>query len=66
MQQFSLDRLTETEFEEFCYDLLCELGCSNISWRKGTGPVVERLKTQVCQALDEGNNRLHSRRFLFY
>ncbi len=37
MQQFSLDHLTETEFEEFCYDLLCELGCSHISWRKGTG-----------------------------
>jgi hypothetical protein len=27
--------------------------------------VVERLKTHVCQALDEGNNRLHSRRFLY-
>ena len=27
--------------------------------------VVERLKTHVCQALDEGDNRLHSIRFLF-
>jgi hypothetical protein len=26
---------------------------------------VERLKTHVCQALDEGDNRLHSIRFLF-
>jgi hypothetical protein len=27
--------------------------------------VVERLKTHVCQALDEGDNILHSIRFLF-
>ena len=27
--------------------------------------VVERLKTHVCQALDEGNNILHSIRFLY-
>jgi hypothetical protein len=27
--------------------------------------VVERLKTPVCQALDKGNNRLHSIRFLY-
>jgi hypothetical protein len=37
MQRFSLDHLTETQFEEFCYDLLAELGFTNMSWRKGTG-----------------------------
>jgi len=34
---FSLDHLSDTQFEEFCYDLLIELGVANISWRKGTG-----------------------------
>ena len=34
---FSPDHLSETEFEEFCFDLLHELGFVNISWRKGTG-----------------------------
>lgn len=37
MQSFSLTHLTETEFEEFCYDLLNEMGFINMSWRKGTG-----------------------------
>lgn len=37
MQSFSLDHLSETEFEEFCYDLLRDLGFFNINWRKGTG-----------------------------
>jgi len=37
MDQFSLDHLTETEFEQFCYDLLVELSFSNVNWRKGTG-----------------------------
>ncbi|MFL5662815.1 MAG: restriction endonuclease [Ktedonobacteraceae bacterium] len=37
MPPFSLDHLTETQFEEFCYDLLAELGFTNMSWRKGTG-----------------------------
>lgn len=37
MQTFSLDHLNETEFEEFCYDLLRELGFFNMNWRKGTG-----------------------------
>jgi len=39
MKPFSLDHLNETEFEEFCYDLLGELGFVNINWRKGTGLV---------------------------
>lgn len=30
-------KLTPTEFEEFCYDLLDQLGFINIDWRKGTG-----------------------------
>jgi hypothetical protein len=37
VQSFSLDHLTDTQFEEFCYDLLSELGFTNINWRKGTG-----------------------------
>ncbi len=30
------DRLTPTEFESFCYDLLPELGFHDVDWRKGT------------------------------
>ncbi len=37
MRDFSLDHLTETTFEEYCYDLLSMLGLSNLDWRKGTG-----------------------------
>lgn len=34
---FHLDDLTDTQFEEFCFDVLKSLGFSNLSWRKGTG-----------------------------
>jgi hypothetical protein len=34
---FSLDHLTDVEFEQFCYDLLREMGFVNLDWRKGTG-----------------------------
>jgi len=37
MHPFSFDHLNETQFEEFCYDLLGEIGFINRSWRKGTG-----------------------------
>jgi len=37
MQPFSFDHLDETQFEEFCYDLLGEVGFINRNWRKGTG-----------------------------
>jgi hypothetical protein len=37
MKAFSLDHLTEVEFEEFCFDLLGALGAMKLSWRKGTG-----------------------------
>src|SRR5437879_13474323 len=37
MEHFSLDHLHETEFEQFCYDLLQDLGFLNLNWRKGTG-----------------------------
>jgi Restriction endonuclease len=30
------DGLSPTEFEEFCFDLLCETGFTNVDWRKGT------------------------------
>jgi len=35
--KFTLNRLSDTEFEEFCYDLLKEIGFINLNWRKGTG-----------------------------
>ncbi|MFP2931188.1 Eco29kI family restriction endonuclease [Pyxidicoccus sp. 3LG] len=35
--KFSLDHLSETEFEEFCVDLLRARGLKNLDWRKGTG-----------------------------
>ena len=31
------DFMDETEFEEFCFRLLRELGFVNLDWRKGTG-----------------------------
>lgn len=37
MKPFSLDHLNETEFEQFCYDLLQDLGFRELNWRKGTG-----------------------------
>lgn len=37
MNNFSLDHLNEVEFENFCYELLAEMGFINLSWRKGTG-----------------------------
>lgn len=29
--------LTDTEFEEFCYDLIVSINFTNMNWRKGTG-----------------------------
>lgn len=37
MDQFSFDHLSDTEFEQFGYDLLVALGFSAVNWRKGTG-----------------------------
>ncbi len=37
MASLSFHELDETQFEEFCFDLLCELGFVNVDWRKGTG-----------------------------
>jgi len=37
MDHFSFDHLSETEFEQFGYDLLVALGFSAVNWRKGTG-----------------------------
>lgn len=31
------ENLSEVKFEEFCFDLLKELGFINVDWRKGTG-----------------------------
>jgi hypothetical protein len=36
-KSFSFDNLTDTDFEEFGYDLLSEIGFKNLNWRKGTG-----------------------------
>jgi len=35
--KLSLDEMDETDFEEFCFNLLRELGFVNVDWRKGTG-----------------------------
>jgi HJR/Mrr/RecB family endonuclease len=35
--QLSFNRLSATDFEEFCYDLLEAIGFVNLDWRKGTG-----------------------------
>lgn len=32
----SFANLDDTDFEEFCHDLLLELGFVNVDWRKGT------------------------------
>lgn len=37
IKTFSLDHLTDTQFEQFCFDLLGELRFVNVKWRKGTG-----------------------------
>ncbi len=37
MQEFSLNHLTDTQFEQFCFDLLSEMKFINLNWRKGTG-----------------------------
>lgn len=34
---FTLNELKDSEFEEFCYDLLHSMDFVNLSWRKGTG-----------------------------
>ncbi|WP_321421777.1 restriction endonuclease [uncultured Methanobacterium sp.] len=36
-EDFSFDHLSATEFENFCHELLDEIGFINIDWRKGTG-----------------------------
>jgi len=36
-QKLSFSRMSATKFEEFCFDLLEELGFVNLDWRKGTG-----------------------------
>lgn len=35
--EFSFDHLSPTEFEEFCFELLKNIGFINVDWRKGTG-----------------------------
>lgn len=36
IERINFDNLTPNEFENFCCDLLLELGCHEINWRKGT------------------------------
>jgi hypothetical protein len=35
--RLSFNRISDTDFEEFCHDLLEETGFVNLDWRKGTG-----------------------------
>lgn len=37
IDRISFEELTPTQFEDFCFDLLKALGCTNVNWRKGTG-----------------------------
>ncbi len=37
MTELSFDTLNSTQFEEFMFDLLLDLGYKNVDWRKGTG-----------------------------
>ena len=37
LDDLPIDSMNDTEFEEFCFDLLRELGFVNLDWRKGTG-----------------------------
>ena len=37
MPNFSFNHLDSVEFENFCFDLLSEIGFINLNWRKGTG-----------------------------
>jgi hypothetical protein len=37
MQPLDFDSLDATEFEEFCFELLRDLGFTDVDWRKGTG-----------------------------
>jgi hypothetical protein len=37
MSRLRFDRLSATDFEEFCFELLTEIGFINLDWRKGTG-----------------------------
>ncbi len=51
-KSLSFDHLNETQFEEFCFDLLQKLGFVNIDWRKGTGKKTspsDRGRDIVCQ-----------------
>lgn len=36
-EKFCFDHIDSTQFEDFCYALLDELGYENLNWRKGTG-----------------------------
>lgn len=36
-EKFSLNHLSDTEFEEYCFDLIKEIDFTNVDWRKGTG-----------------------------
>jgi hypothetical protein len=37
MSRLLFDNLSATDFEEFCFELLGEIGFINLDWRKGTG-----------------------------
>jgi len=52
--RLSFNRLTPTEFEEFCHDLLQSLRFANLDWRKGTGfktSPADKGRDIVCQKL---------------
>jgi hypothetical protein len=53
-ESLSFKHLSDTEFEQFCYDLVSTLGYVNIDWRKGTpkkSSPADRGRDIVCQEI---------------
>ena len=51
-RRLHFERLNDTQFEDFCFDLLDAVGYVNIDWRKGTGKKTspaDRGRDIVCQ-----------------
>src|SRR5712691_2194338 len=62
-RRLHFDRLTDTQFEDFCFDLLDAVGYVNIDWRKGTGKTTspaDKGRDIVCQEVRKDvDGRVH-------
>jgi hypothetical protein len=66
--KISFNRLSDTDFEDFCFDLLEEVGFVNLNWRKGTGKKTSpsdsgRDIEGVLQRIDVDGTRTQEKRF---